>query len=182
MSLEGASSEVSRLRAAAHPLRLEMLSLLTGGELSAAEVARELEITQANASYHLRVLLKAGLLEAAGEEKVNGGIAKRYRALWDRQEPRDPKHANEDADAEIRTMAEMATMRVAHRKRGVPGHYTDAALWVEPQVWGAVLDRLADASRLMHQSARPPRSAGTIRANLSVLAFRLEEDRLEADR
>jgi DNA-binding transcriptional ArsR family regulator len=182
MSLEGASSEVSRLRAAAHPLRLEMLSLLTGGELSAAEVARELETTQANASYHLRVLLKAGLLEAAGEEKVNGGIAKRYRALWDRQEPRDPKHANEDADAEIRTMAEMATIRVAHRKRGVPGHFTDAALWVEPEVWRAVLDRLADASRLMHESARPPRSAGSIRANLSVLAFRLEEDRLEADR
>ena len=58
----------------AHPLRLEMLSLLTGAELSAAEVARELGITQANASYHLRLLRTAGLLEEAGQEKVNGGI------------------------------------------------------------------------------------------------------------
>ncbi len=175
MSLEDGPSEVRRLRAGAHPLRLEMLSLLTGAELSAAEVARELATTQANASYHLRVLQRAGLLEAAGEEKVNGGIAKRYRALWDRQEPRDPEHADEDADAEILAMAEMATNRVAHRMRGVPGHFTDAALWVEPEVWHAVLERLADASRLLHESARPPRSAGTVRANLSVLAFRLED-------
>ena len=54
------------LRAMAHPLRLQMLSLLTGAELSAAEVARELGITHANASYHLRVLLDAGELEVAG--------------------------------------------------------------------------------------------------------------------
>jgi DNA-binding transcriptional ArsR family regulator len=158
-----------------------MLSLLTGAELSAAEVARELATTQANASYHLRVLQRAGLLEAAGEEKVNGGVAKRYRALWDRQEPRDPEHADEDADAEILAMAEVATNRLAYRQRGAPGHFTDAALWVEPEVWNTVLDRLADASRLLHESARPPRWAGTVRANLSVLAFRLE-DRLEDDR
>ena len=29
----------------------------------------------------------------------------------------------------------------------------------------------------MHESARPPRAEGTIRANLSVFAFRLESDR-----
>src|SRR6187200_452561 len=87
MSLADERSEVRRLRATAHPIRLEMLSLLTGAALSAAEVARELGITQANASYHLRLLRTAGLLEEAGQEKVNGGTAKRYRALWDRQQP-----------------------------------------------------------------------------------------------
>src|SRR3954471_17482615 len=105
MSLEEAS--IAELRATAHPLRLLMLSLLTGAELSAAEVARELGITQANASYHLRLLRTAGLLEEAGQEKVNGGMAKRYRALWDRQQPRDPAHADDDAEAEIRTMFEV---------------------------------------------------------------------------
>ena len=53
------------LRARAHPLRLQILSLLTGAELSAAEVGRELGTTQANASYHLRVLAKVGLVEPA---------------------------------------------------------------------------------------------------------------------
>src|SRR4029450_2282389 len=82
MSLAGEGSGVRRLRATAHPLRLEMLSLLTGADLSAAEVARELGVTQATASYHLRLLHRAGLVEEAGQEKVNGGVAKRYRALW----------------------------------------------------------------------------------------------------
>ena len=73
-------SETAALRAMAHPLRLRMLSLLTGAELSAAEVARELGITHANASYHLRVLLDAGELEVAGEEKIRGGVASGCRS------------------------------------------------------------------------------------------------------
>lgn len=154
-----------------------MLSLLTGAELSAAEVARELETTQANASYHLRVLRAAGLLEEAGREKVNGGVAKRYRAIWDAQEPRDPEHADEDADAEIRTMLDVGAARLAQRRRGTPGHFTDAALWVAPEVWSEMLDRLADASRLLHESARPPRTDGAVRVNLSIAAFRLQDDR-----
>ena len=44
------SLEVSGLRALAHPVRLRILSLLTGTELSAAEIARELGLTHANAS------------------------------------------------------------------------------------------------------------------------------------
>jgi DNA-binding transcriptional ArsR family regulator len=154
-----------------------MLSLLTGAELSAAEVARELGITQANASYHLRLLRTAGLLAEAGEEKVNGGVAKRYRAIWDAQEARDPAHAEADAAAEIRTMFEVGRARLTQRRRGTSGHFTDAALWVEPEVWAEVLERLTAASRLLHESARPPRTEGTIRANLSVFAFELDGDR-----
>lgn len=73
------SLEVSRLRARAHPVRLQMLSLLTGSAMSAAELARELGLTQANASYHLRMLVRAGLVTPAGQERVRGGTAKRYR-------------------------------------------------------------------------------------------------------
>jgi DNA-binding transcriptional ArsR family regulator len=176
MSLAGEGAGVGRLRATAHPLRLEMLSLLTGAQLSAAEVARELGITQANASYHLRRLRAAGLLAEAGQEKVNGGVARRYRALWDAQEPRDAEHADEDAATEIRTMHDVAGARLTKRRRGTPGQFTDAALWVAPEVWAEVLARLTDASRLLHESARPPRAEGTVWVNLSVLAFLLEED------
>src|SRR4051794_15720815 len=177
MSLVDEPSDVRRLRATAHPVRLEMLSLLTGAELSAAEVARELGTTQANASYHLRLLRAAGLLEEAGEEKVNGGTAKRYRAIWDAQEPRDPANAAADAEAEIRTMMEVGRARLAQRRFGPRSHFTDAALWVAPEVWDDVLDRLTEASRLLHEAARPPRTEGTVRANLSVFAFPLEPDR-----
>ncbi len=78
-----AATRVSEMRATAHPVRLQMLSLLTGTQLSAAEIARELGITHANASYHLRLLAAAGLVVEAGEEKIRGGIAKRYRHPWD---------------------------------------------------------------------------------------------------
>ena len=76
---------VSSLRAVAHPVRLRILSLLTGAAMSAAEIARELDLTHANASYHLRVLADAGAVVEAGEEKIRGGVAKRYRHPWDRQ-------------------------------------------------------------------------------------------------
>ena len=175
MSLEGGRSEVQRLAPGRTRSGWRCSPCSPAPSWARPRSTARLATTQANASYHLRVLQRAGLLKVERLGEGQRGIAKRYRALWDRQEPRDPEHADDDADAEILAMAEMATNRVAHRMRGVPGHFTDAALWVEPEVWNAVLERLADASRLLHESARPPRSAGTVRANLSVLAFRLED-------
>ena len=53
-------SEISSLRAIAHPVRLRMLSVLTGTAMSAADLARTLDLSHANASYHLRRLADAG--------------------------------------------------------------------------------------------------------------------------
>ncbi|MGI5212411.1 winged helix-turn-helix domain-containing protein [Plantactinospora sp. CA-290183] len=50
----------TRLRALAHPVRLRILSLLTAAALTAAEVARELALTHANASYRARLLPGTG--------------------------------------------------------------------------------------------------------------------------
>lgn len=172
MSLE--EERISELRATAHPLRLQMLSLLTGAELSAAEVARELGVTQANASYHLRLLHSAGLLEVAGEESVRGGRAKKYRHPWDAERPPSTS-ATEDARlAYARVLADAIPRRFATRRRGERAQFTDADLWVEPEVWDQVFALVTEASRLFHAAARPPRTEGTVRANLSVAAFRLE--------
>ena len=75
----------AELRAMAHPVRLRILSLLTGAALTAADVARELGLTHANASYHLRQLLAVGQIEVAGQERIRGGAAKRYRYNVDRE-------------------------------------------------------------------------------------------------
>lgn len=173
MSLEDGGQR-NVLRATAHPLRLQMLSLLTGAELSAAEVARELGITQANASYHLRFLLDAGLLVIAGEEDVRGGRAKKYRHLWD-ETSREPAAGATEADrqAYASVLAAAIPSRYAERAAG-PQLFTDADLWVEPEVWQQVLDLVTRASRLMHERAQPPRSTGAVRANLSVAAFTME--------
>ncbi len=178
MSLE--EGRISELRATAHPLRLQMLSLLTGAELSAAEVARELDITQANASYHLRLLESAGLLEIAGEETVRGGRAKKYRHPWDAPPARPAGARDEDRLAYVRVLADMIPRRFVDRERGVPSRFTDADLWVEPEVWDRVCALVDEASTLLHASARPPRTEGTVRTALSVAAFRLRAGQEEA--
>ena len=50
-----------------------------------------------------------------------------------------------------------------------------ADLWVEPEVWEQVTTLVDEASALLHASARPPRTEGTVRAALSVAAFRLRD-------
>lgn len=166
------SLEVSALRALAHPLRLQMLSLLTGAELSAAEVARELDITQANASYHLRTLLDAGLLEVVSEERIRGGVAKRYRHDTEVPVATRPERLGVYAQA---LAAEM--VRRAELRSDGPTTSTDAELWVRPEVWSDIVDRVAAAMHDLHQSARPPRTPGTIRTSSTAMLFEMEADR-----
>ena len=161
--------EISSLRASAHPLRLRMLSLLTGSAMSAAEVARELDITHANASYHLRQLHDAGLVVVEGEERIRGGVAKRYRYHLDR----DETPSADGLAAEVRAMCSELLRRFEHRTPG-KGTFTDAELWVTPETWEEVVEIVAGASRLLHEKAQAPRTEGTSRVNLTVAGFRMD--------
>jgi DNA-binding transcriptional ArsR family regulator len=163
------------MRAFAHPTRLRILSLLTGAAMTAAEVARELDITHANASYHLRQLAAAGTIQLAGEERINGGIARRYRYLADadRTEPftLDQRLALQHA------MAGELIQRSAHiRMTDGTSLLADADLWVEPGLWTEIRDQMKDAARRLHDCARPPRTPGTIRVNATVALFEMEPD------
>lgn len=61
------------MRALAHPLRLELQGLVgRSGTLTAADAARELGISQALASHHLRQLGKYGFLEQVEGEDRRG--------------------------------------------------------------------------------------------------------------
>src|ERR1700722_5907615 len=73
-----ADGELSRLRVLAHPLRLRMLSLLTGAAFSAMELSRELGVSQALASYHLRQLYAAGVVELTEVRSRRGGRERRF--------------------------------------------------------------------------------------------------------
>jgi len=171
------SDEVSTtaLRATAHPIRLRMLSLLTGTEMSAAEVARELGITQANASYHLRVLARAGEVVEAGEVTIRGGVAKRYRHPWERGE----KPVRTDPAAREQYLRSLGTELVRRgrlRKPGTPALTADAEMWVSPEVRDEVLDLVTRASRLIHAQAQPPRTPGTVHMNLTLAAFEMADE------
>ena len=168
------------LRAVAHPVRLQILSLLTGTELSAAEVARELGITHANASYHLRTLLDAGELVIASEEKIRGGVAKRYRHPWERGAARqEPGRLSsvEDRAFYVRAMAEEMVRRAHLSAAGTRSHFTDAELWVSPEDYAEVEAAITAASVALHAAARPPRSDGAVRVSPTAAMFRMETDR-----
>ena len=166
----------NQLRALAHPVRLRILSLLTGADLTAADVARELGITHANASYHLRFLLDAGEIVVSGEETIRGGRARRYRHHW-RGEDRPKGATAADPGAAglvVRAATEELQRRHRTRRRGTPGLVTDAELWVDTQTWERARALLEEASALLHDGALPPRTEGSELVNLSLFAFVME--------
>jgi DNA-binding transcriptional ArsR family regulator len=161
----------------AHPIRLQIMSLLTSAPLTAAEVARELGLTHANASYHLRTLLSGGLIVVAGEEKIRGGVAKRYRYDAHHKPARGP-----DPDAERRV--EFTALAHELLRRSATAQFVEGAglgsdgdFWVEPEAWLAIRDRIADAVEELHRAARPPRTPGTVRTSTTVAMFQSREER-----
>jgi DNA-binding transcriptional ArsR family regulator len=163
------------LRAMAHPIRLQIMSLLTGASLTAAEVARELGITHANASYHLRNLLSGGLIVLAGEEKIRGGVAKRYRYDARRDDAHGPR-PDDEVRADFIAIADELIRRTRAAEFGSsPKLLADADLWVTPEAWRELRDRIAEAVRELHDVARPPRTPGTIRTSTTVAMFEMLE-------
>ena len=147
------------------------MSLLTGASLTAAEVARELGLTHANASYHLRSLLAGGLIVVAGEQKIRGGVAKRYRydALSEPARGPDP---DIDRRAEFAALAHELLRRSAKARFEVGANLgADGDFWVDPQDWSAIRDRIAAAVDDLHRAARPPRTPGTVRTSTTVAMF-----------
>jgi DNA-binding transcriptional ArsR family regulator len=164
------SLEVSPyLRALAHPLRLRVLSLLTGAAMSAAEVARELDVTHANASYHLRQLLGAGLVEVAEERVTRGGQERLYRPT-----PFSTHPQTDDRTLLAAAMAEELKRRSALADLSARGGATaDAELWVTPEVYAEVGEQVRAAMVLLHEKARPLRAEGSVRVSATVSLFQM---------
>ncbi|GGN26057.1 DNA-binding transcriptional ArsR family regulator [Actinoplanes campanulatus] len=173
MSLGDAESGgTAALRALAHPVRLQIMSLLTGAALTAAEVARELGITHANASYHLRNLQSGGLIAVAGEEKIRGGVAKRYRydtGCWGKPGPEDKRALYPAAANEL-------IRRSAQGNWSGTGVLGDGEFWIDPLKWQEIRDRIASALRDLHDAAQPPRTPGTVRTSTTIALFEMRSE------
>jgi len=174
-------STLDELRATAHPIRLRLLSLLTGVALSAAEAGRELGLSQATASYHLRVLERAGLVRVVEVVRLRGGEAKRYRHeasatpfAVDRERPVDS--GGEDSQERLLYIDAITAelRRRALRRTDGPQVSTDAELWVDPETWRRVVHQVGQASALLHAAARPPRTPGTKPVSMTAALFPLK--------
>lgn len=166
-------------RALAHPARLQLLSLLSGAALSAAEAAREMGMSQANTSYHLRLLERAELVQVVEELTVRGGKARRYRHVSSSTvRPADPDRtstpqAREAEDEFVRLVAQELLRRWPHRDHAGLKTNIDAELWVSPQAWSAAVEAVAHASAQLHAAADAPRTPGCMRVSVSAALFQM---------
>lgn len=174
--MEGTDKDaISSLRSVAHPVRLRILSMLTAQPMSAAEVARELDLTHANASYHLRLLHDAGELVVESEEKIRGGTAKRYRYVVGGSPTRPPGPSSvEDSIAWQQATHSEIVRRLTHRTKG-PSSSSDIETWVTPETWREAVDLVARAMVLLHEQAQPPRTEGTVHVSASSQAFMMAD-------
>jgi DNA-binding transcriptional ArsR family regulator len=163
--------ELVPLRAMAHPLRLQILSLTTGAALSAAELAAELGIAHAAASYHARQLADAGLLQVVEDEGDRSGPGRppvRYRYDF-----RLGGHLDRSDGAEALWAATAQDMQRRIRLRTRHHVGADAEVWMAPEDFDEVCALAQRISDLMHERARAPHADGTVHASVSVYAFEL---------
>lgn len=165
---------LSALRATAHPLRLRMLSLLTAAPMSAAEVARELEITHANASYHLRALLAGGAVVIEGEERIRGGVAKRYRYRW-QSAPVGRQSSPQERSQFLAAVSGEVSRRYERLRETDRAFLSDAEVWVPPETWEEASRLLRAASELVHGAAQAPRSEGAVHVSVTAIGFEMAE-------
>lgn len=121
------STDPARIRALAHPLRLELLDLLgERGELTATECAEAVGDSVASCSFHLRTLEKYGYIERAeprGREKPWRVVAGENRDA--RPDPSVP--------GSMFAVQELASLTVAREAERVRGYIASAA--EEPDEW-----------------------------------------------
>ena len=160
------------LRALAHPVRLRIVSLVWNVPLSAAELSRELGISHALASQHLRRLDAVGLVELAEIRERRGGRERRYRAVHG-SPLSDQVHGGVQLLAEA--LAHNLRDRAGRHAPGAQGVTTDAELWVAPEVWSDFRHRLAALFDELHDAAQVPHAPGTVGIGATAMVFPLVE-------
>lgn len=169
---------VGGLRAFAHPVRLRMLSLLRGRALSATQLAAELGIAHGSASYHLRQLASAGLVELAEQRVRRGGKERTYRLAqpaglrgFDQQ---DRREFAESALVEARRRLTLADL-------SAPSTVGDAEFWVDPSAWAELVERTRQLMSELSGRAHPAGTPGTRPVSMTVLWFALSDGDQEPD-
>jgi predicted ArsR family transcriptional regulator len=159
------------LRALANPLRIRIVSLLTGAAMSATEVAAELGIAHASASYHLRQLASAGFLQRVD---AAGGAG---RGQPPRRYTYDPSSADRlDRSGGLQLLQEAAVVDLRRRLALMSRQRrsADAEVWLPREVWEQVVVLVDEAVRLVHDKAEPPRTDDSVHVSFTATLFELE--------
>jgi len=171
---DSGSESLVPLRALANPLRVRIVSLLTGAAMSATEVAEELGLAHASASYHLRQLAAAGFLQRVDDDVDRQGRSGRGRSsIRYRYDPNSAERLDRSNGQRLLQEAMFTDLR--RRLDAMTGQRqsADAEVWVPHEDWERGCDLVDQAVGLLHDSARPPRTEGTVHVSLTALLFEL---------
>jgi DNA-binding transcriptional ArsR family regulator len=148
-----------------------MLSLLAGAPFSAMELSRELGISHALASYHLRQLHTAGVIDLTEVRSHRGGRERRFTCTPAAASPGTARYDREGRILFAEAIAAELRRRSRHAEPGAGQVGVDAELWVDAAVWDSAVDAIRTASRELHEHARAPRTPGTVRVSVTALLF-----------
>lgn len=84
--------------------------------------------------------------------------------------------APQDHAVLVEAVAAELSRRVLKRQEDRAGNFTDADLWVDPEVWADVVQQVHAASMMLHRAARTPRTEGTIPVSMVAYLFAMTED------
>lgn len=174
-------TDPAALDALAHPVRLDLLSfLMSSGPATASECARAVDDSPSNCSYHLRVLAKHGLVEAA---ESTDGRERPWRATitglsldLDSEDPSTAAGATAALEASLQLDYQLAREHLRHRDRlpgpwrGVDAH-AQYGLRVTPEELRSIVERIDAIVRPYIGATRHDAPAEAATANLSLLAF-----------
>ncbi|MFJ6491316.1 helix-turn-helix domain-containing protein [Streptomyces californicus] len=171
----------ARLRVLAHPLRVNVLTLLRQrGPSTATRIAEQLGIKPAAASYHLRRLAAGGLIEEApdrGTGRERWWKSAHHQSIHD--PATEPPEQREAGRAYAQAVALASVDRLHQAAQEVPllpaewyeaGVYADFALWLTPEAVDRMRAEIFDVvARYRHSEAEAPPGASPV--SLQVQAF-----------
>jgi DNA-binding transcriptional ArsR family regulator len=174
-------TDPSALEALAHPVRLDILSfLMSHGSATASQCARAVDDSPSNSSYHLRVLAKHGLVEAA--ESVDGR-ERPWRATvtglsldLDSADPAVAASATAMLEASLLLDYQLAREHVRRRDRiQGPWREVDAhaqyGLRVTPDELRSIVERVDAIIRPYIAATRDDAPVDAAAAQISLVAF-----------
>ena len=137
--------------------------------MSAAELAREWNVSQALASYHLRKLIEANLVEFVSERSNRGALERFYRA----SEAATSRSLSDNSQTPLIIRAIVAEMerRVSKQDESQRAYVADAELWVTPDVMQTAQDEVEAAVSRLIKSATLSTTAGAIKVSVSAALF-----------
>jgi predicted ArsR family transcriptional regulator len=140
--------------------------MVTATPVSATEVAATTGLAHAAASYHLRQLAAAGLVDLVDKPGVpdrRGRPRQRYRM---REEP------FRDLGSESSQLLNRALLSELDRRLQAAGsgsRTVDAEVWLSEDDWRRIVDLLQEASAIVHERAHPPGTTASKHVGFTTL-------------